>query len=48
MWIDECVEFHRLWSALQFYYCQPPLTGPESGEQSFEPPVECVLHALVF
>lgn len=23
MHVDECVEFHRLWSALQFVYCIP-------------------------
>ena len=23
MSIDECREFHRLWSAIQFNYCQP-------------------------
>uniref|UniRef100_A0A0N4UEL4 Cytoplasmic FMR1-interacting protein n=1 Tax=Dracunculus medinensis TaxID=318479 RepID=A0A0N4UEL4_DRAME len=23
MWLDECVEFHRAWSALQFFFCQP-------------------------
>ncbi|VDM62490.1 unnamed protein product [Angiostrongylus costaricensis] len=23
MWVDECVEFHRVWSALQFFICQP-------------------------
>ena len=21
--IDECTEFHRLWSAIQFVYCMP-------------------------
>ena len=21
--VDECAEFHRLWSAIQFNYCQP-------------------------
>lgn len=23
IYIDECIEFHRLWSALQFVYCIP-------------------------
>lgn len=23
MSVDECKEFHRLWSAIQFNYCQP-------------------------
>ncbi|VDO21340.1 unnamed protein product [Haemonchus placei] len=23
IWVDECVEFHRVWSALQFFICQP-------------------------
>lgn len=23
MHVDECVEFHRLWSAMQFVYCIP-------------------------
>ena len=32
--IDECTEFHRLWSALQFVYCIPV------GETEFT--VECV------
>ena len=27
MSIDECQEFHRLWSAIQFAYCLPPTKG---------------------
>jgi len=27
MSIDECSEFHRLWSAIQFSYCTPPTQG---------------------
>ena len=27
MGIDECQEFHRLWSAIQFAYCTPPTPG---------------------
>lgn len=27
MSIDECQEFHRLWSAIQFSYCSPPTQG---------------------
>lgn len=23
MLVDECIEFHRLWSAIQFVYCMP-------------------------
>uniref|UniRef100_A0A7E4V8X5 Cytoplasmic FMR1-interacting protein n=1 Tax=Panagrellus redivivus TaxID=6233 RepID=A0A7E4V8X5_PANRE len=23
MWVDECVEFHRVWSAVQFAFCLP-------------------------
>lgn len=29
MWVDECVEFHRLWSALQFFFFQPAKTEEE-------------------
>ncbi|VDM67815.1 unnamed protein product [Strongylus vulgaris] len=29
MWVDECVEFHRVWSALQFFICQPRATDDE-------------------
>lgn len=31
MWLDECVEFHRIWSGLQFFLCQPEIQG-ESKE----------------
>ena len=27
MCIDECSEFHRLWSAIQFIYCIPTGTN---------------------
>ena len=27
MSVDECQEFHRLWSAIQFAYCTPPTPG---------------------
>ena len=27
MSIDECQEFHRLWSAIQFAYCLPSTKG---------------------
>lgn len=27
MSIDECQEFHRLWSGIQFAYCMPPTQG---------------------
>uniref|UniRef100_A0A0N5A899 Cytoplasmic FMR1-interacting protein n=1 Tax=Syphacia muris TaxID=451379 RepID=A0A0N5A899_9BILA len=42
MWLDECVEFHRLWSALQFFYCQPPPLTSEGVEQATEPLIEAV------
>nr|CDJ94361.1 Cytoplasmic FMR1-interacting domain containing protein [Haemonchus contortus] len=29
IWVDECVEFHRVWSALQFFICQPRGTEDE-------------------
>ncbi|EYC24494.1 hypothetical protein Y032_0013g1932 [Ancylostoma ceylanicum] len=29
MWVDECVEFHRVWSALQFFICQPRISDDE-------------------
>ncbi|RCN45206.1 hypothetical protein ANCCAN_08779, partial [Ancylostoma caninum] len=29
MWVDECVEFHRVWSALQFFICQPRVSDDE-------------------
>ena len=27
MSVDECQEFHRLWSAIQFAFCVPPTQG---------------------
>ena len=27
MKVDECQEFHRIWSAIQFVYCIPLPTG---------------------
>jgi len=39
MHVDECVEFHRLWSAMQFVYCIPV------GTHEFT--VEYVLLALL-
>lgn len=35
MHIDECVEFHRIWSALQFVYCIPVGEGQFTVEQLF-------------
>ncbi|XGW28728.1 hypothetical protein V3C99_008485 [Haemonchus contortus] len=29
IWVDECVEFHRVWSALHFFICQPRGTEDE-------------------
>uniref|UniRef100_A0AC34GHC3 Cytoplasmic FMR1-interacting protein n=1 Tax=Panagrolaimus sp. ES5 TaxID=591445 RepID=A0AC34GHC3_9BILA len=31
MWVDECVEFHRIWSAVQFAFCLPQLATPSQG-----------------
>lgn len=31
MWVDECVEFHRIWSAVQFAFCLPQVTTPSQG-----------------
>ncbi|VDM07312.1 unnamed protein product [Wuchereria bancrofti] len=42
MWLDECVEFHRLWSALQFFFCQPPLLGQEGLNPLTEPLIEAL------
>ncbi|VDM40991.1 unnamed protein product [Toxocara canis] len=42
MWMDECVEFHRAWSALQFFFCQPPPVSAEGIEQATEPLVEAI------
>ncbi|XP_058150782.1 cytoplasmic FMR1-interacting protein 1 isoform X1 [Dasypus novemcinctus] len=33
--VDECVEFHRLWSAMQFVYCIPVGTHEFTVEQCF-------------
>lgn len=35
MYVDECVEFHRIWSALQFIYCSPVSQGDFTIEQLF-------------
>lgn len=35
MFVDECVEFHRLWSALQFVYCIPTGDGEFTIEEMF-------------
>ncbi|OUC48632.1 cytoplasmic Fragile-X interacting family protein [Trichinella nativa] len=35
MTIDECSEFHRLWSALQFLYCMPPRENEITVEELF-------------
>ncbi|MCP9257864.1 Cytoplasmic FMR1-interacting protein [Dirofilaria immitis] len=42
MWLDECVEFHRLWSALQFFFCQPPLSDQEGLNPHTEPLIEAL------
>lgn len=47
MWMDECVEFHRVWSALQFFFCQPPPISAEGIEQATEPLVEYAFHLVV-
>ena len=35
MFVDECGEFHRLWSALQFVYCIPTGDGEFTIEEMF-------------
>ncbi|GMR48351.1 hypothetical protein PMAYCL1PPCAC_18546, partial [Pristionchus mayeri] len=35
MWIDECVELHRVWSAVQFYIAQPPAENEKLAEALF-------------
>lgn len=35
MYVDECLEFHRIWSALQFIYCIPVGQGEFTVEQLF-------------
>ncbi|XP_031694164.1 cytoplasmic FMR1-interacting protein 1 homolog [Anarrhichthys ocellatus] len=35
MHVDECVEFHRLWSAMQFVYCIPVGAHEFTVEQCF-------------
>jgi cytoplasmic FMR1 interacting protein len=35
IYVDECTEFHRLWSALQFIYCIPVGDGEFTIEELF-------------
>lgn len=35
IYVDECIEFHRIWSALQFIYCIPVGQGEFTIEQLF-------------
>lgn len=35
IYVDECIEFHRFWSALQFIYCIPVGQGEFTVEQLF-------------
>jgi len=35
IYVDECIEFHRMWSALQFIYCIPVGQGEFTIEQLF-------------
>lgn len=35
IYVDECIEFHRIWSALQFIYCIPVGQGEFTVEQLF-------------
>lgn len=35
IYVDECLEFHRIWSALQFIYCIPVGQGEFTAEQLF-------------
>ncbi|KAK3742408.1 hypothetical protein QZH41_020714 [Actinostola sp. cb2023] len=50
MSIDECREFHRLWSAIQFNYCQPPGQNEWTVEECFGEGLNwagCVVIALL-
>ncbi len=35
MHVDECMEFHRLWSAMQFVYCIPVGTHEFTAEYAY-------------
>jgi cytoplasmic FMR1 interacting protein len=50
MAIDECQEFHRLWSAIQFAYCLPATKGDITVEQCFGEGLQwagCVIMVLL-
>ncbi|XP_019857906.1 PREDICTED: cytoplasmic FMR1-interacting protein 2-like, partial [Amphimedon queenslandica] len=50
MSIDECQEFHRLWSAIQFAYCLPPTKGEITIEQCYGEGLQwagCVIMTLL-
>ncbi|CAD6194474.1 unnamed protein product [Caenorhabditis auriculariae] len=38
IWVDECLDWSRLWSALQFFICQPPREkrNPRRARQFFD------------
>jgi len=47
--IDECTEFHRLWSALQFVYCIPGLNYSEFTSNNENPdPTQLGLQTYIF
>ena len=50
IYVDECLEFHRIWSALQFMYCMPVGQGEFTIEQLFGEGLNwagCVMIALL-
>lgn len=50
IYVDECVEFHRLWSAIQFVYCTPVTQSEFTIEQLFGEGLNwagCVLISLL-
>ena len=50
MSVDECQEFHRLWSAMQFTYCIPFGKGEISVEECFGEGLQwagCVIMTLL-
>ncbi|KJH49205.1 cytoplasmic Fragile-X interacting family protein [Dictyocaulus viviparus] len=49
MWIDECVEFHRVWSALQFFICQPRISDVEKfAEELFGDSLQWAGMSLIY
>lgn len=48
MHVDECVEFHRLWSAMQFVYCIPVGTHEFTVEYVSKCLLWCYLRVFYF